>query len=85
MNGNKRFKKRIRFIWTCSDFEKHQHRTKLGAWWCGQRRRLAWNRARRKIAKDPRVRELAEAAAELNRELHGGKTLSEILEEGRNG
>ncbi len=29
-------KKKIKFIWTCSNFKKHQHRWKWTAWLCGR-------------------------------------------------
>jgi hypothetical protein len=29
-------KRKIKFVWTCSDFVKHKHKTYAGAWLCGQ-------------------------------------------------
>lgn len=29
-------KKKIRFIWTCSNFVRHEHRWKWSAWICGR-------------------------------------------------
>lgn len=28
--------KRIRMVWTCSDYVKHYHSTYIGAWLCGR-------------------------------------------------
>lgn len=35
-------KRKIRIVWSCSDFVHHEHRTKGGAWLCG-RVQMVWH------------------------------------------